>query len=142
MDRTSIVNRLKINDVSLASTLQIGDLVEFKAHSKALAVQREESIYLGNEGNFEAYELFSKPIPQPKVYEDVQMEILNRDPYIKVGNVRVTAAASSSLIQVGSIQRIDAESRIKHIRQLRDDQFDRAESCPPKDGGVSSGLWK
>lgn len=142
MVRTSIVNQLKITVVSLASTLQIGDLVEFKSHSKALAVQREESIYLGNEGNFEAFELFSKPIPLPKVYEDVQMEILNRDPYIKVGNVRVIAVASSSLIQVGSNQRIDTESRIKHIRQLRDDQSDRAESCPPKDRGFSPGLWK
>jgi spore germination protein PE len=119
MVRTSVVHRLKVNDVSLSSTLQVGDLVEFKPYSKALAIQREESIYLGNEGNFEAYELFSKPIPQPKVYEDVDMEILNRDPYIQVGNVRVIAAAASSLIQVGSTQRMEAEARVKHIRQLK-----------------------
>lgn len=119
MVRTSVVHRLKINDISTASTLQVGDLVDYKSYSKALAVQREESIYLGNEGNFGAYELFSKPIPQPKVYEDVQMEIINRNPYIQVGNVRVIAAAASSLIQIGSTQRIEAEARTKHIRQLK-----------------------
>lgn len=118
MVRTSVVNRLKINDISLASTLQVGDLVEFIAHSKALAVQRQQSVYLGNEGNFEAYELFSKPIPQPKIDEKVQMEIHNFNPYIKVMNVRVIGVAASSLIQVGSTEEVKTEARIKHIRQL------------------------
>lgn len=119
MHRTSIVDRVKINDISLSSTLQVGELVNFKAYSQVLAIQREESIYLGNEGNFGAYDLFSKPIPLPLVYEDVCMEIVNRNPSIKVGNVRVIGAAASSLIQIGSNQRMDMESRIKHIRQLK-----------------------
>lgn len=92
--------------------------MEFKPKTQAIAVQRQKSIYFGNEGNFEAYDIFSKPIPLPIIYEDVKINIRNHNPLIQVGNVRVIAISSSSLVQIGTNQRIESEARIKHIRQL------------------------
>src|SRR5690554_1518931 len=119
MSRTSIVRQLKVNDVVLSSVLQIGDIVEFKAQSKAFSVMREDSNFLGNEGELDAYDLFSVPIPEPVIYENVQMEIINHIDHITVADVHIIAISSSSLVQVGTNRSMDTESRIKHIRQLK-----------------------
>lgn len=120
MARISIVQNIHINDVVLSSTILIGDIVDVNLRNKALAVQRQISSYNSKEGNFNEYPLFTKPIPQPYVHEQVAFNVVNRSPYIKVGNVDVIAVSSSALLQVGSNQSIKAESRIKHIRQLAD----------------------
>lgn len=119
MARISIVRNIHINDVVLSSTILIGDIVDINLRNKALAVQREVSSYHSKEGNFDDYRIFSKPIPQPDVYEQVDFNVVNRSPYIKVGDVDVIGISTSALLQVGSNQTIRAESRTKHIRQLK-----------------------
>jgi spore germination protein PE len=116
--RTSVVNQINIHAVTLSSTVQVGDNVVVKPRSRAIAVQREIPIFLGDEGGFSNYPLFSRPIPQPIVTEDVKMTVLNESPLIKVGQIEILSVAASSVFQVGTNQRIDAESRIKHFRQL------------------------
>jgi spore germination protein PE len=113
-----MVQNILINELGLSSTLFVGDIVEVRPRGRVLAVQREISSYLGNEGNFNDYPLFSNPIPQPIVYEKVTLNIKNSNPFIKVQDIEVLGIAASSLLQVGSNRTIDAESRIKNIRQL------------------------
>ncbi|RAV22507.1 spore germination protein GerPE [Paenibacillus contaminans] len=118
MSRISVVKQITVNEVGLGSTLFVGDLVEVKPRSKALAIQREVANFYGNEGNLDSYAIFSRPIPIPSIYEDVKMEICSSNPFIKVGTVDILSISSSSLLQVGSNRTIDAETRTKHIRQL------------------------
>lgn len=116
--RTSIVNHIMIYNIGYASALNVGDLGDFSPVTLALAVQREIPVYYGKEGNLEAYPLFSIPIPVLKQEREVRMNTYHASPVIRVNDVEVLAVSTSSLVQIGSITSIRAESRIKHIRQL------------------------
>jgi spore germination protein PE len=118
MIRSSSVGQIKINDVSLASVIQIGDNESIKPTSKALAIQREIADFRGNEGDFNDFPLFSRVIPIPEVYEEVHMFVENTYDKIEVGRIRVSAFSSSAVLQIGSNRRIESEARIKHIRQF------------------------
>lgn len=116
--RVSIVNDTYIGSISQSSIFQVGDNQVIAASSRALAVQREKAIFNINEGAFSQYSLFSQPIHQPFIYEDVTMNINNPIPYLYVNKVKITAMAASAVVQIGSNHAITTESRIKHIRQL------------------------
>lgn len=122
MPRTSVVKHIQVNDIGLASTFMAGDLFESRPRIQALAVQRQRSVFLGNEGNFQDFAVFSKPIPKPIVYEKITLRIHNPNPFIQVENVKIEAASAAAHIHIGSIRHIDAEARIKHIRQLEPKQ--------------------
>jgi spore germination protein PE len=116
--RKSVVKNINIHAVTLSSIFQVGDNLVVKPRSRAIAVQREIPIFLGNEGGFSNYPLFSRPIPQPVITEDVRMTVMNKSPLIKVEQIEILSIAASSVFQVGSNQRIDTEARVKHFRQL------------------------
>ncbi|SFL44382.1 spore germination protein PE [Paenibacillus sp. 1_12] len=118
MSRWSIVREMKINSISLASILQIGDNESIKSKAKAIAVQRQVATFLENEGNLDNYQLFSRVIPIPEVYEQVDMEVENLCDHIQVNCIRVLAISSSSVMQVGTNYQIENESRVKHFRQF------------------------
>jgi len=120
MMRISMVKGISLNNLSLSSVMFIGDMAEFRPLTLALAVQREIPSFNAKEGNFNAFAIFSKPIPKPVAYENVDMRVTNVSPYIKVGPVNITAMSASALMQAGSTGIIDTETRIKHIRQLLD----------------------
>jgi spore germination protein PE len=116
--RLSNVNNIYVNSVGLGSVVQFGDSTNLRPFSRALAVQRETEFFIGKEGNFEDYPVFTKPIPQPYFYERINMVGYNVKPTIKVNNIKVTALSASAILHVGSTENISAESRVKHIRQL------------------------
>lgn len=118
MSRWSIVRQMNITNISLASILQIGDNESIKSKTKALAVQRQVATFQENEGNLEAYQLFSRVIPIPEVYEQVDMKVENLCDYIQVNCIRVLAVSTSSILQVGSNCQIENEARVKHFRQF------------------------
>lgn len=118
MVRISYVQLLQVNSISTSSILIVGDARRLTPNSKAIAVQREIPSFLGNEGNFNIYPIFSKEIPEPKETNHVQMNIINESKFIKVRDLEITAVGASSIIQIGSSCSIESESRIKHIRQL------------------------
>jgi spore germination protein PE len=118
MKRWSVVKQMKINNISLASILQIGDNESIKPVSKALAVQRQIATFRENEGNFDEFPLFKRVIPIPDAYEEVNMTIDHVCDTIQVNCVRVLAVSSSSVVQVGSNCLIESETRIKHFRQF------------------------
>jgi spore germination protein PE len=118
MRRISTVHDVLILNVEFSSIVHLGDNVVIKPRSKALAVNRELPVYLGNEGEFANYPLFSRPIPQLEASELIEMDIHNKSGFIKVNHIKILGIAEAAVFQVGSCEVIDAESRIKQFRQL------------------------
>ncbi|MGQ5394094.1 spore germination protein GerPE [Paenibacillus sp. M.A.Huq-84] len=113
------MREVKVNTVSLASILQVGDNKLIKPVSKALAVQRNISMFKGDEGNFDDFGIFSRDLPLPLTEnESVKVSFNNNCSRIQVGGIFVDGIAAASVLQIGSNKNIQAESRIKHIRQV------------------------
>lgn len=116
--RISKVDDINIHALSFSSHITIGDSAYINAKSRALAVKREYPLFYGNEGNFLAFNIFTRPIPLPVITENVRMTSENPNNDIVVNCVKINGISSSSVFQVGSNKQIQAVSRIKHIRQL------------------------
>lgn len=119
LQRITCVDHIKIDSVSFSSIFQIGDSEQIQAISRALAVQREAEIFFDNEGNFDVFPIFSEPIPfQPTDEENVVFSTHNLNPVLKVMNIDILGASSSSVVHLGNSRNIAMEARVKHIRQL------------------------
>ncbi|WP_158301744.1 spore germination protein GerPE [Paenibacillus mesophilus] len=119
MPRTSAVKNAYVYSVGYSSIFFVGDCVEVKPRTKALAIQRQIANFNANEGSFEAFPIFSRPIPRPEPTDDVQFTVANRSSFIHVDSISIISISTSAVLQIGSNQLIDAESRTKHIRQLQ-----------------------
>lgn len=120
--RTSQVGVLYIIGASSSTTVQLGDRGETDAMARALAVQRQEEHLTSGEVFFESYDVFSRPLPVlvDPAYDAgqvIKVRRSNAQPCIRVGCIRVTAAAVASTIQIGNGRSVRCEARIKHIRQ-------------------------
>ncbi|OZM57225.1 hypothetical protein CIB95_07110 [Lottiidibacillus patelloidae] len=120
--RISDVSNIKVQSVNSSSVLQVGDSYKLKPFSRALAVQREVAIFLGDEGNFN-YNTFKEeiPLPEHESEETVKTTFINELETIKTENVYILSLAASSIFHVGSTEIIESEARIKHFRQLLKD---------------------
>ncbi|MCR8641199.1 spore germination protein GerPE [Paenibacillus sp. N1-5-1-14] len=119
MWRTSRVINILIDGVSEASTFICGDSGRIKSRSRALALQREVSIFYEDEGDFADYPVFSREIPSFDPCEnEVSMEIHNPCHFIKVNCVKVLAVSAASTFQVGSNLELDLVCKRKHIRNF------------------------
>ncbi|NHM31710.1 spore germination protein GerPE [Neobacillus terrae] len=119
LSRLSSVQHLRVNINSFSSVIEIGDSTFVNSFSRALAVQREEEFFYGSEGNYN-YPVFKEPIRIPPLIENVRINRQNINPVINVSCIRVIGNAAASVIHIGSTCHIHLESRIKHIRQLRE----------------------
>jgi len=117
--RVSNVVSIDVTSLSFSSILEIGDSKQITPYSQALAVKREYSVFFSNEGNFEEYSVFTRPIANIPITETINMAVHNHNPRIDVESVKIIGIASSSVVQIGTTDIIRAESRIKHIRHLR-----------------------
>lgn len=116
--RISVIDDVNIKAIVFSSSLIIGDTGILKPRAKVMAVQRVYPFFYGDEGNFDEYPLYSKPIPHLPKEKDVQMTVRNETPIIKVNHIKVLGVSSSSIVQIGTNSRIDSEARVKHFRQL------------------------
>lgn len=116
--RTSFVNQIKVDSLQFASVFEIGDIHSINGHDRALAVQRDEEIFYGDEGSFQSYPVFQEPIPLGPITENITIERINKNPFIKVNDIDILALSGSAILQIGSTNHIYLESRIKHIRQI------------------------
>jgi spore germination protein PE len=119
LKRTSCVDWLQLNSVGLSSVVEIGDSSVIQAFSRALALQREQELFSGHEGEFNNFPIFSSnsaivPITQiPNIHIDN-----TQSPKINVKNLNVNAVSSAAIVHIGSSKSIQMETRIKHIRHL------------------------
>lgn len=118
MERVSLVGGLHIHGISNSSVLQVGDSGSISPRNSVLAVQREVAFFIEGEGGFSNYPIFTMPLPQAPQPAGIRFERRNVSPFIRVGDVKVLAIASSAVIQIGNSCEIDAEARVLHIRQL------------------------
>lgn len=116
--RTSVVGGLRILSAQLSSIVKIGDSVAVAPRSEVLAVQREVAEFLGNEGSFDAFPIYSQNIPEPLLDEPFSLSVRNDGPAIRVGRVDIIGMSAASVLHIGSCRSIDAVNRTKHIRQL------------------------
>lgn len=122
LKRTSIVNDIDTTAMTISSIAEIGDSAYIHAFSRAFALQREEQLFLGDEAQLAHYDIFSRPFPDEPLTEQIHFESIAVNPFIKVGSINITAISSSSILHVGSSRNICLESRIKHVRHLRESQ--------------------
>ncbi|MEN2767682.1 spore germination protein GerPE [Ornithinibacillus xuwenensis] len=117
------VSRIGITSIAFSSMINIGDAVYYTPRSRAIAVQKEGSIFTSDdEKEFQDFPIFRM---KPKWLESnipVHERSFHHNDHIHVGHVSITGVSQSSIAQVGGIQHIDAEARIKHIRILRNEE--------------------
>lgn len=118
LQRTSVVNAIKVHSASFSSTIQLGDSRIVNGFSRALAVQREADVFFGKEGNFSKYPIFTEPIPLLPITEELTLSTHNTLPVIKVNTISILAMSSSAILHVGNSENVSMEARVKHIRQL------------------------
>ncbi|MFV9511319.1 spore germination protein GerPE [Tepidibacillus sp. LV47] len=120
MVRTSVVNSIHIELILFNSVILIGDTQVLKPRSRVFAIHKGwEYLYFDDkEGEFTKSSLFSRPLPQPIIWENVNINIENKNPLIKVNHVKINGLSTAAVFQVGSNMIIDNESRTKHFRQL------------------------
>jgi len=116
--RTSIVKDIHVRSVSASSIFLIGDSSHITPRSRALAIQRQAELFYGQEGDFNQFPVFYKPIPKPYTDEHVTFSRYNISPFIKVNHIDVLGVSASSVMQIGSTKTYNGEARVKHIRQL------------------------
>jgi spore germination protein PE len=118
LKRTSKVDSLKVDTVAISSVIQIGDSNVINSFSRAIAVQREKELFYSNEGNFNAYEIFSLSLPLPPIDEHITIHTTSLNSVIKVGTIDIIGIASAAILHIGSSEHIQAEARTLQIRHL------------------------
>ncbi|BBW97197.1 spore germination protein GerPE [Geobacillus icigianus] len=118
MKRTSVVQTFHAETLIISSVLQIGDSERISARTRALAVQRQYELFFGAEGE-QAFPIFAKPIPRWLSPPPITVrQTIHESPVLSVRDVRILAISSSAVVQIGSTSTVEAEARIKHIREL------------------------
>ncbi|RNB54037.1 spore germination protein GerPE [Brevibacillus gelatini] len=120
--RTSHVKKLNSLSIDASSVLQIGDSQEVNAQSNILAVQREKAIFYQHEFEFADYDMFMAPLAVPGPTEPICVDTFHDCPHIHVKKVNVPFAAASSVVHIGSTDRLTLETRVKNIRHLLRDE--------------------
>lgn len=118
--RLAEVGAIKVNVLTDAAVMQIGDSQTVDLIDWAIALQRRYANFQKDETRFASYPIFSLPLPRFPEAPDaliVSSSLTNR---ICVGTVRVLSIRASSYFQTGCAGRLTAESRIQHIRQYSD----------------------
>ncbi|MFC7392678.1 spore germination protein GerPE [Scopulibacillus cellulosilyticus] len=117
--RTSVVDTLKINTISLSSILEVGDSKRVTPVGKVFAIQREYPIYPKNDPILNQHHyIFDVPLLEANIYEPVHTNVINEDPFIKVNHIKITGVSTASVIDVGSTDYVYTEARVKNIRQF------------------------
>ncbi|MOA10425.1 hypothetical protein D3C78_1303140 [compost metagenome] len=120
--RVSRIGAINIIIASQSAAVQFGDRGETCADLQAIAVQRQSDHASAGDVYFEAYSIFSRPLPRliDPDYDQkqiVELKRINLSPHITVGSIRIIAVGSSASVQAGNGMKLSAVSRIKHIRQ-------------------------
>ena len=112
-----------INSVVDSSIFNIGDTVHFNPKFKGIAVQRETNVWNDvYDTDFEDYSIFTRKAKWIENEIPVNTVNFHHDESIQIGNVSITGVSQSSTVQFGGLKNINAESRLKHIRILQDDE--------------------
>ncbi|GGF15763.1 hypothetical protein GCM10010954_13000 [Halobacillus andaensis] len=119
--RIADVHQAEMTTITVGSGLLIGDLVHYHPRAKVLAVQ-EETRTFQDFIDFEDLPFFQAELSPPKPPITIDTTIIHHHSSIRVQNVHIKSASTAGLVQIGSIDYVDGESRLKHIRILESEQ--------------------
>ncbi|MCY9251524.1 spore germination protein GerPE [Bacillus paranthracis] len=123
LHHVSIVQNVSIVSLGIAAVFQVGDANQMELKSRALAVHREFTCYIKDEGRLDAFEIFTDEyITIPKRTTDVKLNIINECPFIEVNNVELRTLLNSGGFQIGNVDYVFNNSRIMQIRQYITDE--------------------
>ncbi|WP_037985566.1 spore germination protein GerPE [Thalassobacillus devorans] len=120
--RLVTLDNIKVSDVVYGSSFVIGDSWRATPFARVLAVQKEGAWFEEGRYKYEDYPIFTrqfKRLPSTDTVEDIHY---HHNPTINVESVRINGVSTSSMIQVGSLGILEAESRVKHFRIIQDEQ--------------------
>ncbi|SFA81990.1 spore germination protein PE [Lentibacillus halodurans] len=115
--RTAAVDKINLNGLTYSGIFNIGDTKYARPHAKGIAVQKEGATFHEDDGiYFKNYSLFKREANWPTTIEEVQKNTLHHDETIRVDNVKIIGVSQTAIFQIGSIDQVYSEARIKHIR--------------------------
>ncbi|SHG22139.1 spore germination protein GerPE [Ornithinibacillus halophilus] len=121
--RLANVDRFRLNSLAFSSIINIGDTAIATPTNRAIAMQKEGALFNSKDDlQFDDYRIFKL---QPKWINEpssVNLQNYHHNRDINVQNVSVIAASQSSIVQIGSIGKIDADARIKHFRWIQEEE--------------------
>lgn len=118
MQRTSMVEQVKVITVGLGSVVKVGDSENVIATADAFAVQRELPVYYGNEGDLRQIPFFRRPLHLPELEMPICVNRYNHSPQLFVSTVHITGLSAAAVLHIGSVHTIKLRSRIRHVRQF------------------------
>lgn len=116
--RVTSIQDVKLTELGSTSVFEIGDSEIITPLSKAIALQRERAVFIMNELSFHDFSIFSVPIVQPTVEENLTMTTFHNQSQIQIKEIEIFSVTSSSIVHLGSSELLHADSRIKHIRHF------------------------
>ncbi|MDP4550689.1 spore germination protein GerPE [Alkalihalobacillus macyae] len=120
--RSSLVNWMNILSVDSSGTVQIGDSNQITPETNIFALQREQANFRGNEyEDLSPFSIYSQALPLPLLTECINHITVHENPVIKVNSIQVLGVAASGVVHVGSTRTIQAEARVKNIREFFSD---------------------
>lgn len=119
MRHISVVHQPTVITLGLASVIQVGDTNQIDLKNRTIAVHREIPYFLAQEGSWEAYNIFvDDEITIPTRVNEVNMHVINQNPFLEVNCVVIESMLNSSCFHIGSVDYVFANSRILQIRQF------------------------
>ncbi|WP_042224594.1 spore germination protein GerPE [Oceanobacillus manasiensis] len=119
--RLASVNQVRVNSVSFSGIFSIGDTETSEQISRGIALQKEGAYFTKkDELSFEDYSIFKMEPDLPAFKNKVHMKTYHHNDVIHVQGVNTIGVTTSSIMQIGSLRRIEAVSWLKHFRRLKD----------------------
>ncbi|MFC0524851.1 spore germination protein GerPE [Pontibacillus salicampi] len=120
--RISRVNQVQVISVNNSSIFEIGDGTEADLNAKVLAVQKEGATFGDEDFPFSDFPIYEAEFPRLKTQPVITQEHIPCCPYINVNSVDIFGLASSSLFQIGNLNTIEGDARVKNFRILQEDE--------------------
>lgn len=118
--RIATVNSILTTSIAFSSIFNIGDTTSLEQHSRAIAVQKEGATFKKSDNlSFQDYSLFKQKANVPQKKPVVHLNTKHHSNTINVQHVNTIGVSQSSVFQIGSINNIAADARIKHFRKLK-----------------------
>ncbi|MFC7321176.1 spore germination protein GerPE [Halobacillus campisalis] len=115
------MHNIDVIALSIGSGFLIGDLSRSNSHARVIAVQ-EETRAISEKVDFDDFSIFQRELPPSRPSIVINSSFCNHHPVIDVQSMHVKGISTAGLIQVGGVDHIEGESRLKHIRILNEEQ--------------------
>ncbi|HLS09670.1 spore germination protein GerPE [Lentibacillus sp.] len=120
--RTALTEKISLNGLTYSAVFNIGDTKMSNPQSRGIAVQKEGASFQGDDGVFfDKYELFHQKANWPKPAVSMHKNTCHHNDTIRVNRVDMTGVSQAGVFQVGSIDQVFSEARIKHMRKYLND---------------------